>query len=99
MVCKEFREWLDDYCQDKSEDELPIVFENHAYDNSIIGITEDNRLVYDYELMISEYMKDEECSYDEAQEWVDYNTIRALPYIKGNSPIIIYPIYVKNNLV
>ena len=72
---------------------MPIVLENHAYDKSIIGITPDNRLVYDYDLMIDEYLTDENCTYEEAQEWVDYNTIRAIPYIEGNAPIIFYPIY------
>ena len=91
MTNTSFREWLEEICNLFDESELPIVLEDHAYDNSIVGITADNRLVYDYNLMIEEFMNDENCSYEEAQEWVDYNTIRAIPYIKGNAPIIIYP--------
>jgi hypothetical protein len=42
--------------------------------------------------MVEELMEDEECSYEEAVEWIDYNTIRALPYAGENGPIIMYSI-------
>lgn len=76
-------------------DELPedaIVFDNMSYDSSIVGVTTDGRVVYDYDMMVEELMEDEEWSYEEAAEWIDYNTIRALPYAGENGPIIIYPI-------
>lgn len=28
----------------------------------------------------------------EAVEWVDYNTVRALPYMGDGAPIIVYPL-------
>lgn len=61
-----------------------------SYDNAIIGITTDGRVVYDYDKMIEELMQDEEWSYEEAAEWIDYNTIRALPYAGPCGPIIMY---------
>ena len=73
--------------------ELPedaIVFDNMSYDSSIIGVTTDGRVVYDYDKMIEELMQDEEWSYEEAAEWIDYKTIRALPYAGDNAPIIMY---------
>ena len=76
-------------------DELPedaIVFDNMSYDNSIIGITTDGRVVYDYDKMISELMYDESWSHEDATEWIDYNTIRALPYAGADGPIIMYSI-------
>ena len=75
--------------------ELPedaIVFDNMSYDGSIVGVTTDGRVVYDYDKMIEELMEDVEWSYEEAAEWIDYNTIRALPYAGENAPIIMYPI-------
>lgn len=66
------------------------VFDNHAFDNSIIGTTFDGRAVYDYEKMIQELMADENWSEDEATEWIEYNTLRALPYMGDNSPIVAY---------
>lgn len=68
-----------------------IVFDNHAYDNSIIGLSEDGRVVYDYDKMVQELCKDEGWDELTAMEWIDYNTIRALPYI-SNPPIIMYPL-------
>lgn len=76
-------------------DELPedaIVFDNMSYDGSIIGVTTDGRVVYSYDMMVEELMQDEEWSYEDAVEWIDYNTIRALPYAGENGPIIMYPI-------
>ena len=76
-------------------DELPedaIVFDNMSYDGSIIGVTTDDRVVYSYDKMVEELMQDEEWSYEDAVEWIDYNTIRALPYTGPNGPIIMYPI-------
>ena len=75
--------------------ELPedaIVFDDMSYDGSIVGVTTDGRVVYDYDKMVEELMEDEEWSYEEAAEWIDYNTIRALPYVGENAPIIMYPI-------
>ena len=76
-------------------DELPedaIVFDNMSYDGSIIGVTTDDRVEYSYDKMVEELMQDEEWSYEDAVEWIDYNTIRALPYAGPNGPIIMYPI-------
>ena len=74
-------------------EELPedaIVFDNMSYDGSIIGVTTDGRVVYDFDKMVEELMQDEEWSYEDAVEWIDYNTIRALPYAGPNGPIIMY---------
>lgn len=75
--------------------ELPedaILFDNMSYDGSIVGVTADGRVVYDYDMMVEELVHDEEWSYEEAAEWIDYNTIRMLPYTGENGPIIMYPI-------
>ena len=75
--------------------ELPeeaIVFDNMSYDNSIVGVTTDGRVVYDYDKMIEELMQDEEWSYEDAVEWIEYNTIRSLPYGGPDAPIIMYSI-------
>ena len=61
-----------------------------SYDNSIIGFTTDGRVVYDYDKMIEELMQDEEWSYEDAVEWIEYNTVRSLPYGGPGAPIIMY---------
>ena len=60
-----------------------------SYDSALIGVTDDNRAVYDYELMVEWLMKEEEWSFEDAVEWVNFNTIRALPYMGEDAPIII----------
>lgn len=67
-----------------------IVFENPSYDRAIIGVNEDfTRAVYDFDLMVESLMEDgDDMSYEDAVEFIEYNTIRALPYIQ-NSPIIV----------
>jgi hypothetical protein len=42
-----------------------------------------------------EWLCDEEgCTAEEAVEWIEYNTIRALPYFGDDAPIIMYPLAV-----
>lgn len=36
-----------------------VVFDNYAYDNSIIGTTFDGRAIYDFDKMVKELMQDE----------------------------------------
>ena len=77
--------------------ELPedaIVFDNMSYDGSIVGVTIDGRVVYDYDKMIEELMADEGWSYEEAAEWINYNTIGALPFAGDHVPIIIYTLQI-----
>ena len=63
------------------------IFVNPDFDNAIIGITTDDRVVYDYDLMIESLAKKDNMSLDEAQEFIDYNTVRTLPYMP-NAPVI-----------
>ena len=65
---------------------------NYSYDDALIGISDDNRAVYDYDKMVKWLMEKEEFTEEEAIELIDYNTIRALPYMGEKAPIIMYPI-------
>jgi hypothetical protein len=62
---------------------------NYSYDSALIGVTDDGRAVYDYELMVEWLMDTEGWSYEDAAEWVSYNTLRALPYMGEDAPIVI----------
>lgn len=73
------------------ENNIPIkLFDNPSYPNSIIGLTIDNRAIYDMEQMIVDLMEEGKISYIDALEFIEYNTIRALPYMGGDAPIILY---------
>lgn len=63
------------------------IFVNPDFDDAIVGITTDDRVVYDYDLMIESLAKKDSMSLDEAQEFIDYNTVRTLPYMP-NAPVI-----------
>ena len=64
----------------------------YSYDDALIGVTEDGWAVYDYEKMIQWLMDTEGWSCEEAMEWIDYNTLRSLPYMGEGAPIIMYPL-------
>lgn len=73
--------------------ELPedaLVFDNFAYDGAIIGCTIDGKVVYDFDKMVEELMSDENWSYEDAVEWIEFNTIRSLPYAGEKAPVIMY---------
>ena len=63
--------------------------EGMDYITAVIGQDRiSGRVVYDYEKMI-EYLREQNgMDYEDAVEWIDYNTIRALPYFP-NPPYII----------
>lgn len=67
-----------------------IVLTNYSYDDALIGVTTDNRAVYDYDKMVEWLCEKESFTPDEAIEWIEYNTIRALPYAGNSGPIIMY---------
>ena len=63
-------------------------FVSPSYDTAFVGVSVDGRVIYDFELMAEYLMKEEDMDYEEAVDFIHYNTIRSLPYIE-NSPIII----------
>lgn len=69
--------------------ESVLVFENPSYESAFIGVSHDERAVYDYGLMIECLMVEDGMEYDEAIEFIDFNTLRSLPYY-AKSPIILY---------
>lgn len=94
---EKLREW-------NVEDETIILEPQKDFNKGIIGVTEDKcHLVYDFQKLVAgmageNFMNksnDDERTFEdflqEASEWVDYNTIRSLPYMNEKyRPIIIY---------
>ena len=87
-----------------------IVYDEPSFDNSIIGVDDNGKVVYSVELMMNEFVRDDEGDkYDdfeslseeeqteyidkrvEALEFIEYNTVRATPYMAtyGITPVII----------
>ena len=67
-----------------------VIFENYSYDNALIGVTEDGRAVYDFDKMVEWLVTTQDMAETDAIEWIEYNTIRALPYAGPDGPIVMY---------
>ena len=80
----DIKELIADY-----EYEDVIIFSNPDYASAFIGVSEDNSAVYDYDKMVKYLMDKDDMTDIEAIEFVEYNTIRSLPYFE-NAPIIIH---------
>lgn len=63
-----------------------IFFINPSYEDAFLGISSDDRAIYDYEKMVESLVNHEDMTEDEAREFIDYN---ATFYIEGG-PIILY---------
>jgi hypothetical protein len=68
--------------------EETIILENPSYDTAITGISSNGNLIYDYELMVNYLIEHDNMSYEDAVEFIDYNTIRAIDYMGEFKPIV-----------
>ena len=66
-----------------------VLFDNPDFDNAVVGITTDGRVVYDYALMVKDLFERGGCSFEEAMDFIDYNSIRSAAY-QPNGPIVFY---------
>lgn len=61
--------------------EEALRFDNPSFDTAIVGI--------DYDRMIAELMETDNITEEEAIDFIDYNTIRSLPYYGEYAPIVL----------
>ncbi len=87
MTQEQVKEYLCDHGWEES-----IVFENPSYCDAFIGATSDGNAVYDFEKMVESLMNEDDMEYIDAVEFIEYNTIRALPYMGQRAPVILYPV-------
>ena len=73
------------------EDDI-VIFDDEAFCDSLIATTDDNRAVYDFDVMVEEYSKFHGVSCEDAADYISYNIVRFASYMGGNAPIIIYPL-------
>ncbi len=67
-----------------------LVFDNPDFDTAIVGTTDDGRVVYDYNKMVEHLSLYQSMTFGEAVEFIDCNTLRTIPYMGPNAPVIIY---------
>lgn len=67
-----------------------VVFENPDYDSAIIGVSHDDRVIYDYDKMIEYLMDTEGMDVNSAADFISYDTIRSLSYVGNEAPIVMF---------
>lgn len=77
------------FIQELLEENESIIFENPSYKSALIGVTVDGRAVYDYSLMVEELSEGNGMDYEEAVEFIDYNTIGSMPPSESKYPVIV----------
>ena len=82
---------LKEYLVEQGYDDS-IVFTGPDYLTAVVGVSEDGRVIYSYDKMVNDLMLSDNLSYEEAAEFIDFNTIRALPYMGEKAPIVMYSI-------
>ena len=66
------------------------VLTEEYYDDAIVGISADDRVVYAFTKMVEALSKAENMTTEQAQEYIEHNILRAIPYLGQKAPIIIY---------
>lgn len=79
-----FREMVLEFIGD---DEQVIFFDSPSCDEAIIGLSENNKVIYDHNKMVKCLMNQENWTAEEAIEFIDVN-LSCLTE-KGNFPIIV----------
>lgn len=80
---------LQDYLVEREMPET-VVLTGPDYASAVVGISGDERLIYDYQLMVQWFMDANKATEDEAIDFIEYNTIRSLPYMGEKAPIILH---------
>ena len=82
-------EELNDWLLDNGHDGVILIPD---FAPAVIGISSNGTLVYSYDKMVRCLAKQDNMPEDEAMEYIDYNTIRSLPYWDDRRPVIMYDI-------
>lgn len=87
---KDLQELKDSLIERGYEDS--IVLEIPDFIDAVVGISQNEQVIYDFEKMVEHLVIKENMTEDEAVEFIEYNTINALPYMGDKRPIIMYKI-------
>ena len=72
-----------------------IVLEGDEFADGAVGLTQDYHVVYDYNRLVDSLMRHNSWTAEDAIEWIEYNTLRAIPYMssQGNEPIVLISMF------
>lgn len=82
------REYIENKLLDNGFESADIVvFDDPSYSSALIGVTNFNQAVYDYDLMIEYLMREENMDEEEAADFISYNS----SFYYGNEyPLILF---------
>lgn len=81
---------INDVLKELNIDDDVTYFTNPYFTDAIIGVGDNGALIYDYDSMIKCAMEEQGWSMEDAIDWIEYNTIRTIPYMGSKHPIIHY---------
>ena len=64
----------------------------YTYDTALVGVTEDERAVYDFDKMVAWMAEHEGVDELTAMEWLDHELLFGLQEMGPDGPIILYPL-------
>lgn len=67
-----------------------VLLEGPEFDDGIIGTTSDGRVAYSYSKLTESLGSRGGWTYEDAVEWLDYNTLRSLPYAGDHAPVVMF---------
>ena len=88
----QLKQRIKEYVNDEDILNKIVVLEGDEFASGVVGITEDYKLVYSYEKLVKS-LTNSYGSEEDAVEWLEYNTLRAIPYMSSDgllAPVIIH---------
>lgn len=76
ICCNEQEET--DWLLENGGDDKTVMFRNPSFPRSLVGVSTDGRAVYLLDQMIQEYADDNDCSEEDAADFIHYNTLGSL---------------------
>lgn len=67
------------------------LLEGYSYDDALIGVTGDNRAIYDFQKMVDWLVRKHGFTAEAAEDWIENNTADVLED-SVDGPVILYPI-------
>lgn len=65
-----------------------VVLEGPDYISAVVGISTDGQLIYSRNIMVKHLCEQDGMTEQEANEFIDFNTVGALPNMGEKAPII-----------
>jgi hypothetical protein len=65
------------------------LFDEPNFETAIIGISDNDQVIYDYELMVEYLVRYCDMTFEEAEDYIEFKTVDSLKTMTGRKPIIL----------